>query len=123
MVSGCVKTDRGSVNRSVNRGQSSNLDTTVACILTRRSDQGGTRLHKAKTFQIIADPSISAASTSLRQKNTVVPASSTIMGCQDLLTDPYCPSKQFGFARRRRSHYPLCHESDFVLPPLKLKPD
>jgi len=78
------------VTRRVNRAQSTNLDTTVACILTRRSDQGGTRLHKAKAFQIIADPSISAASTSLRQKNTVVLASSTIMGCQDFLTDPYC---------------------------------
>ena len=31
--------------------------------------------------------------------------------------------KQFGFARGRRSHYPLCHDSDFVLPTLKFKPD
>ena len=54
----------------MDRGQSTNLDTTVACILTRRSDQGGTRLHKAKAFQIIADPSISAASTSLLCKKT-----------------------------------------------------
>ncbi len=65
MVSGCVKTDRGSVNRSVNRGQSSNLDTTVACILTRRSDQGELGFIKQKAFQIIADASISALSTPL----------------------------------------------------------
>ena len=29
--------------------------------------------------------------------------------------------KQFGFARGRRSHYPLCHDSEFVLPAPKLK--
>jgi hypothetical protein len=31
--------------------------------------------------------------------------------------------KQFRFARGHRSHYPFCHDSDFVLPDLKLKPD
>jgi hypothetical protein len=31
--------------------------------------------------------------------------------------------KQFRFARGRRSHHPACHDSDFVLPALKLKPD
>ena len=31
--------------------------------------------------------------------------------------------EQFGFARGRRSHYALCHDSDLVLPAPKLKPD
>ena len=31
--------------------------------------------------------------------------------------------KQFRFARGRRSKYSLCHDSDFVPPALKLKPD
>ena len=31
--------------------------------------------------------------------------------------------EQFWFARGRHSHYPLCHDSDFVLPNPKLKPD
>ena len=35
----------------------------------------------------------------------------------------YALIKQFRFARGRRSHYPLCHDSDFVFPALKLKPD
>ena len=35
----------------------------------------------------------------------------------------YALIKQFGFARGRRSHYPLCHDSEFVLPAPKLKLD
>jgi len=31
--------------------------------------------------------------------------------------------KQFRFARGRRSQYSLCHDSDFVPPALRLKPD
>jgi hypothetical protein len=31
--------------------------------------------------------------------------------------------KQFRFARGPRSQYSLCHDSDFVLPAPKLKPD
>jgi len=47
-----------------NRGQSTKIDTPAACILGRRGEQRG-RLHKAKAFQIITDPRISAASTPL----------------------------------------------------------
>src|SRR6266550_8478737 len=39
-----------------NRGQSTNLDTTAACILTRRSDQGGTRLHDHGCQDFLTDP-------------------------------------------------------------------
>jgi hypothetical protein len=35
----------------------------------------------------------------------------------------YALIEQFWFARVRRSHYPVCHDSDFVLSTLKLKPD
>ena len=35
----------------------------------------------------------------------------------------YALINQFGFARGRRSHYPLCHDSEFVLPAPKLKLD
>jgi len=31
--------------------------------------------------------------------------------------------EQFWFARGRRSHYPVCHDTEFVLPSPKLKPD
>ena len=39
------------VTRRVNRGQSTNLDTTAACILTRRSDQGELGFIKQRLFK------------------------------------------------------------------------
>jgi hypothetical protein len=35
----------------------------------------------------------------------------------------YALLEQFWFAGSRHSHYALCHDSDFVLQNLKLKPD
>src|SRR6478609_5488816 len=46
----------GNQNRNQNRGQSTNLDTTAACILTRRSDQGGTWLHDHGCQDFLTDP-------------------------------------------------------------------
>ena len=42
---------RNDYSRRVNRGQSTNLDTTVACILTRRSDQGELGFIKQRLFK------------------------------------------------------------------------
>src|SRR3954462_5191595 len=78
-----------SVDFGVSRsGQSTYLDRTVACILTRRSDQGELGFIKQKAFQIIADASISALSTPLSSEKHSCSCVKHDHGCQDLLTDP-----------------------------------
>ena len=64
------------------------------------------------SFAVVDDEALNPVDVSLLGANTIMFAADDV---------PHL-IQQFGFARGRRSHYPLCHDSDFVLAVLKLKP-